>query len=161
MPNPPLHIVLRYGRAFGGLDEMVEAHSKLIGDHGAVWFGKIGRPFGRPTIEALVEQASEAPTFLFLAARLGPTLIVHRGQIDVMQLDRPDSEPDLVPDYYLSAGLMPQIGTWIRLTALRRDSVETLRELIVAKTSRPILSVLTKSLNAMFIVTPTAKSRLR
>jgi hypothetical protein len=100
MPDPK-HILLRYASSLSGLKNTIEEHQRVLREHGAVWFGKMGRPFGAATIKIVHRQIeAREPSFLFLAVKPGRDFDAHRGEISQMVLKLPPGEQQLVPDYY-------------------------------------------------------------
>lgn len=153
MPPTGRHILLRYAQSLSGLEDTISEHQAVLAREGAVFFGKVGRPFGKATIDAIEQQsATGEDAFLFLAARTGQEFVVHRAVIDLMCSHLPPTGRGLVPDYYARSGLSGRIGTWFRLSQLDRIAPATLTKLVVAKTGTPILSVLGSSRSSMFIV---------
>jgi hypothetical protein len=147
------HLLLRYAESYEGLDDTISEHQAVLGAHGEVWFGKLGRAFGQRTIELLTQQiADDHPTFLFLAARRGRhEFVLHKARMQRATLHVPEDR-GLVPGYYARAGITSRVGTWFGLSSMARINPASLKALVVASTGTPILSVLGPSRNSMFIV---------
>ena len=158
---PPIHIALRYGRSVAGGEDTIAAHQAVLASEGAVLFGKLGRPFGRQTIDKINAQVSDrTATYLFLVARIGQELRVHRGRVTGMWKQAPSDAEALIPSYYSGLGLIEQIGSWFQLSDLRSDNLATAQKLEIAATGTPLLSVLSTSRNSMFLVSAKRGTRL-
>ena len=116
-------------------------------------FGKMGRPMGKETLATVNAQAeSGAATYLFVASPAAMRMNVYRGRVESVTREQPADSDHLIPDYYSRSGLARRIGSWFRLTELEGDRVDTLRQLVNAKSGRPVLSLFAASRTSMFIV---------
>jgi len=148
-----IHLVIRFSDALFGGVKTIEVHQEVIVEQGAVWLAKVGKPLGQQRIAKLNRQVETGvQTLLFLVQRKGHTYIWAKGHIAFVQRDLPESEMQLVPTYYHTSGLLQHASTWFKLVSLSGAAKESIGNLVVASSGKPIYEALTESMAAMFIV---------
>jgi hypothetical protein len=157
----PLHVVFRYSDKLYGLGDVVVRHEAALLEHGAVWWGKFGRPLGAGRLATLNAQiAGHIPTNAYLARCRGGAVEAFRGQALKFAYSVGDDEL-AIPPWYRELGLEPYVGVWVLLDDLAPVSAEALRRLRIAKTGSLIADALQTSMSGMFLVHQHARTRVR
>src|ERR1022692_4481512 len=85
-----IHIVMRFSDSVGPAQGTIEAHLEVLGRHGAVWFGKMGKTLSASNIETLNAQVRNGvATHLYLVQRHGSRYGVHRCTIQSVSKSAP------------------------------------------------------------------------
>ena len=154
-----VHLLVRYRNSDV---DTIEEHVRVLKAHGRVWFGKIGKPVGEPSLDRLRRQIDAGvPTFLFMTSRVdgGRGLRVHRGQVSAISSGGDPPPNRLVPDYYDTSGLRPEVRVWAELSSIEQVGPEGLADLVVESSGRPVSEVLQSTAPFLLVAKATPLSR--
>jgi hypothetical protein len=155
-------LLVRYRDPSPGIDTIRE-HEKLLGVHGAVWFGKFGKAVGGGSVDRMQDQVARGvATFLYLTTRTAEgRLLVHRGVVEQVRVSAPPAEDSaLIPNYYSRLGLPAKIPLWARLCRLDEMTEDRLDNLVVASSRRPVRESLRSTAPFLLVAEiETARSR--
>jgi hypothetical protein len=113
----PIHLAMRFSDRPHGVTNVIDRHRRTLDEHGAVWLGKFGTPFGSQRLERVTRQVEgEVPTYLLLVTREGG-LRVHTGDIVAVSFAVPPAERRLIPTYY-TADILTTVRFWAKLSSL-------------------------------------------
>ena len=136
-------IALRYADTFAPDEGTINAHIKIIKEHGFVWYGKLGSAVSNRVINEVLD--NENPRIL----------LIHSGKydrywayIDKIQHETPDV--NYIPDYYRDNA--NKFNTWFRVIGFEIASSKVLSKCKVASSKRPLNEVSRSSMSPYFII---------
>jgi hypothetical protein len=156
--EPIVHLVVRFSDRVLRVEDTISEHAKILTERGAVWFGKLGKPVGKPNLQKMSHQiARGTPTYLYLVQKTASSYGVYRGTIVEVKTECPTEEKPLIPSYYFHSLDIDQVRFWaklIELTAVGKDDLVKLRSI---SSTDPITVTLQSSMAGFFVVRETRR----
>src|SRR5512134_1294498 len=116
METSPLHLVIRFSDTMFDVGDVVSLHNQVVGQHGAVWFGKLGGTLSQSRIEWLNKQIEQkVPTFLYLVKGNLRKSTPYKAEILAVSRDFPKKEKVLIPPYYAEKKLLKFMNAWVKV----------------------------------------------
>lgn len=151
--KPTIHLLLRFSDTLLKTGDTIEAHNHVVGQHGAVWFGKMGSPVSQGYIDILNKQIEEGiPTFVYLVKGNRRKSVAYRAKAIRATKSLPDSEKSLIPPYYVDLDLMRYMKFWVKLDEIESIPASDLGKLRVASSVLPLSETLGKSATGHFFL---------
>ena len=155
MGKDTIHLVMRFADGFmaSSIVSTVAEHQAVIMQHGAVWYGKVGKTLASHIIGAIHEQlAAGIPTYAILVQKVGSEYEGFQGTIAEVAKTLPRGAKKLVPPYYDKNDITRKVTVWTKLTSISAIQKGNLKGYRVASSGRPLLSSLRKSMAGNFVV---------
>lgn len=149
----PFHMLVRFSDNLLKSMDTIDAHTQVIENHGAVWFGKMGSPVSEAKLEELNQQVKdEIPTFIYLIKGNRRKSTAYRGRLIFALRSLPQKEKSMMPEYYLIVDIIRHIKTWFKLSEIQPIDMAELNRLRVIGSVLPIQETLVKSSTGHFFV---------
>jgi len=127
----PLHVVVRIPRDGHPISQVVDAHRKVIDEHGVVWLGLGGLALSKGIVAKLNEQIAAGVETCVHVVQKNDKFDVFSGTVLRASLSLPAAERELVPRYYLDSGLVNFFNTWLRIDSFKLGSDSQLQKLFI------------------------------
>ncbi len=149
-----LHLLMRFSDKLGFVGDTIKAHSVVIEQRGAAWFGKMGKTLGREKVERINDQCRrKVPTFLYLVQKSAAKgYQIYRGNILQVVRDLPAGQTRFIPKYYETNRLEKYIRLWTKLSKLKAVPSSEITGFVVSSSGSPVLVTLGRSMAALFVV---------
>lgn len=148
---------MRYRDLLGPEGGVISAHGAVLDRRGYVWFGKMGHRVSSDRVRDLRAQiARDGRAFLILAKASRSAVVLHRCEVDEIQVQAPD-EPGTTPAYYSQLKTTP--STWFRIRGIRSLDASAADALTVASSGKPLFRALTKGMSPYDFVTESMDNR--
>lgn len=152
-PQQTVHLMIRFSDRIVKIDDTISEHLAVLERYQAVWFGKLGKPVGRPHQAAINRQLDVGiPTYIYLVQNVSGRYKFYRGTIAMIALEFPEDEMELVPEYYSEAFDLENVRFWaklVKLTSVGKDEIVGLSSI---SSIAPIISTLQSSMAGFFVV---------
>jgi hypothetical protein len=149
----PIHILVRFSDQLLENTDTITEHNRVIKQHGAVWFGKMGNTVAHRHIECLNEQIEKGiPTFAYLVKGNRRKSTFFQCKLLTASRSLPEEEAHLVPSYYHEKEIIRYIRFWMKISEASPLDASELSNLKVASSVFPISETLYKSSSGHFIV---------
>jgi MoxR-like ATPase len=130
-----IHLVLKWSPSFNG--DTVTRHQRVAEEHGAVWWGRLGKPgtagLGQRPLTSLKEQVnSGSTTYVYLHSSAS----TWRTRLLGITLDEVNIDPALVPTYYDPDA---HHSLWVKLTDFEQvEPAELTEQYVLANSGDPV-----------------------
>ncbi len=148
----PYHLVVRFSDTMFGVGDMVVEHNKLARKHGAVWFGKLGKPLYLRRINLINKQIEQKiPTFLYLVKGNRKQSTAYQANLLLVSRDYP-KEKKMIPSYYEKKELTDFMKVWMKIGEIKSIEMADMVKLKAINSIYPIAESLAKSSSGYFLV---------
>ncbi len=130
------------------LNDIAAKHVQVLKRSGKVWLGVMGRTLSGPVLDQLRRNGQ----FLFIVQKWGATPVVFKGAMSDVAATLTLADRHLIPEYYDSRGLLPNVKFWVKLTTLKNAHASELDHLQVARTGTKVNDLL-RSMASIAVVT--------
>lgn len=115
----PIHLLMRFSDKLFSQIKVIEAHQDVIGKHGIVWMGKIGKTLGHLKVAIANEQIKNGlPTFVFLVQYTSGAYEFHKATLLEVTHRLPPGVSKFVPHYYFDHGIDKIATLWLKLSKI-------------------------------------------
>lgn len=153
METAPLHLVIRFSDTMFEVGDVVSLHNKVVDEHGAVWFGKLGGTLSISRIEWLNKQiAQKIQTYIYLVKGNRKKSTPYKAEIVAVSRDFPKKEKALIPPYYEEKKLLKFMNAWVKIGYIEQVEMSSLKNLKTINSIFPIEETLVRSSSGYFLV---------
>jgi hypothetical protein len=132
-------LVLRLPSTSGSIEQVAEAHNKVITEHGSAWLGIVGKTYSAENIRNIRQNGD----FLYVVQKRDEGTSLYKGKIADISKSVPRDQCSLVPTYYQDLGISERANLWVKLSTLRRSptrEIDTLWVVSFGKNASALLS---------------------
>jgi hypothetical protein len=151
----PRHVVIRLAPKLGQAPHIVEQHLKVLRKEDAVWLGRIGRPMGEATIQALNMQIGRGDdTRLYLTQKYNGSRVLYVCKLEKLSGTAPSLSPPNVsclPDFY-TTNIISQITLWLKISSIEQATPDQLALMHVASSGQTVSEMLERTRTACIVV---------
>ena len=149
----PVHLLLRFSDSLLKDGDTIQEHNEVVGQEGAVWFGKMGVTVSQNHIDILNGQVQDGiPTYVYLVKGNRRKSTAYRGELVLASKTLPEDEELLAPSYYADLGIPKYVKFWVKIKEIMSVDAADLNKMQVASSFSPLGESLARSSSGHFII---------